>query len=277
MFGKLIREPLVHFLLLGVLLFAAYAHLNPEEGLTDRQITVESSQIKAMVQRFERVWQREPSKDELDGLIENFVLEEIYYREALAIGLDENDPVIRRRLRQKMELLSESLGNQQAPSDAQLIECLKSHPEKFRRDARYTFKQVFVNSDIPSGDLERRLEQMSSALQSDDNVKGDQSLLAFSYDNIDAANVERTFGRGFHTKLDKTPLKRWSEPLASGIGFHFIYMLERQPASLPALDEVRRKVEREWHFDNAQAIEKIRRKSLLANYQVQVVDDVIKP
>ena len=133
------REPLVHFLVLGGVLFALYRWQNPsgaETVLAPREIVVTTGRIANLAESFARVWQRPPTQAELDGLIEDHIREEVLYREALAIGLDRDDTIIRRRLRQKMEFISEDIAAQAEPSDQELQAYLDSHSDSYRVDPR---------------------------------------------------------------------------------------------------------------------------------------------
>jgi peptidyl-prolyl cis-trans isomerase C len=270
MFKKLLREPLLHFLLIGAALFAVYAVVNPDAMQSDKRIVVDQGQINTLAQRFKRVWQRDPNEQELQGLIEDFVIEEIYYREALAMGIDKDDPVIRRRLRQKMELYTDNLASTLAPTDAVLNEYLQRHADKFEADSRYTFKQIFVNADAATEQLNEQLAAIESDLQDGKTVTGDQSLLPVGFEDADAFTVDRTFGKGFALQLDAVPLNQWSQPLRSGLGVHFVFVSNRQPGYLPALADIRNKVEREWRFDQAQSIDRTLREKLLAGYQIEI-------
>jgi hypothetical protein len=270
MLSKILKEPLLHFLLIGACLFGLYTWLNPAAMQSDKRIVVDQGRINYLVQRFKRVWQRAPNEQERQSLIEDFIIEEIYYREALAMGIDKNDPVIRRRLRQKMELYTDNLASTLAPSDAQLNEYLQQHPDKFKSDARYTFKQVFLNTDAAAEKLDERLKTIESKLSKGERVKGDPSLFPGSFEDADAFSVNRTFGHEFAEKLDQLPLNQWSPPIKSGMGVHFVMLTDRQPGQLPALADIRKQVEREWRFDRAQSIDKALRKKLLTSYDVVI-------
>jgi hypothetical protein len=273
MLSKILKEPLVHFLVIGACLFGLYAWVNPGAMQSDKRIVVDQGQINNLTERFKRVWQREPTDKEMQSLIEDFVIEEIYYREALAMGIDKNDPVIRRRLRQKMELYTDNLATSQIPSEEQLQDYLEQHPDKFRTDSRYTFNQVYINTDRPTSELEGLIAKIQTALQSGKSIQGDPSLLPAQLTDARAYSVDRTFGRGFAAKLDDLALNKWSGPLRSGVGVHFVLLKSHQPGRLPELVAVRDKVEREWRFDQAQKVDKSLRKKLLASYEVIVKPD----
>lgn len=272
MLNKILKEPLLHFLLIGACLFGLYTWNNPGAMQSDKRIVVDQGQIDNLTERFRRVWQRKPTDKELQGLIEDFVIEEIYYREALAMGIDKNDPVIRRRLRQKMELYTDNLATSLTPDNEQLQAYLQHHPDKFRTDSRYTFKQVYINTDRPQQKLDQVIASTEAALQSGKSIQGDPSLIHTNFTDAEAYSIDRTFGRGFASKLDDLELNKWSGPLRSGIGVHFVRLESRQLGELPELVAIRDKVEREWRFDQAQKVDKSLRKKLLASYEV-----IVKP
>lgn len=268
--GRILKEPLLHFLLIGACLFGVYAWLNPDAMQSEKRIVVDQGQINSLTQRFKRVWQREPTKKELQGLIENYVIEEIYYREALAMGIDKDDPVIRRRLRQKMEIYTDNLATTLTPSEDELNQYLLQHSDKFKTDNRYSFKQVYLSTDRTAEKLQAMVAATQSALHSGEVVTGDRSLLPEQFNDADASYLDRVFGRGFASQLDNLALNQWSEPLHSGLGIHFVMLSDRNQGKLPELVAIRTRVEREWRFDRAQQIESSLRKKLLASYDVVI-------
>ena len=143
---RLLREPLVHFVLLGAMLFGAQALLGGSVEASDREIVIAEGDIESMVALFLKTWQRPPSAEELQGLIDDRVIEQMLYREALALGLDRDDTIVRRRMRQKMEFLVADLVEQAAPDEDELAEWLRANPGDYTVGDRYDFRQVFVNS-----------------------------------------------------------------------------------------------------------------------------------
>ena len=182
MFGRLLREPLVHFLAFALIVFGAYHVLTPSgDGGKTGRIVVTSGKIEQIAARFAQVWQRPPTPEELKGLIDEEVKEEIYVREALALGLDKDDTVIRRRLRQKMELLSDAGADALSPTDAELEAYLKSHPETFAVDPAISFQQVFLNPQRQGIAIDQTavniLNNLRTNPENDASTLGDPSLL----------------------------------------------------------------------------------------------------
>ena len=129
---KLLREPLVHFLLLGAALFLVFNIVGDSEESRTERIVVPAGRVAQLTEAFARTWQRPPTEDELDGLIEDHIREEVYYREAMAMGLDRDDTIVRRRMRQKLEFVTDDLVTAVAPTDEQLATYYNQHPDDFR-------------------------------------------------------------------------------------------------------------------------------------------------
>lgn len=245
---RLVREPLVHFVLLGGLLFGAYSLINdePQAGDTNR-IVVDAAQVTSLAETFERTWMRPPTKQELSGLVENHIKEEILYREALALGLDQDDLVIRRRMRQKMEFLNTDLSEPEPPTKSELQAYLATHMDRFRIPERLSFTQVFLQVDDRAR-ASALLQQLTGRLpaQLKPDQFGDASLLPRTMQQAGERELVRVFGKEFWAELSAAPLAKWSGPHASPYGLHLVYVSERLQSREPALAEVREAVEREW-------------------------------
>ncbi len=195
---KLFREPLLHFLLIGAALFVVYGLVN--DGTSDdadTRVIVSAGRIGQLENIFTKTWQRPPTADELKGLVDDFVLEEIYYRQAVAMGIDRDDTVIRRRLRQKFEFLTDDIAAAATPSDEDLAAYLGANSDKFRRDTTYTFEQVYINADRPGVDLEAYMAEKLSALRAGKAVEGDSGLLPTFFDQTPSRVIDGNFGSDF--------------------------------------------------------------------------------
>ena len=271
MFGRLLREPLVHFLAFALIVFAAYHILAPSaDGDHTGRIVVTAGKIEQMGARFAQVWQRPPTPQELKGLIDEEVKEEIYVREALALGLDKDDALIRRRLRQKMELLSEV--DALSPTDAELEAYLKSHPETFAIDPAMSFQQVFLNRQRQGAAIDRAaaaiLETLKANPETDASTLGDTSLLPTEMPLTGLKSIGHMFGSEFADAIGKAKARAWIGPIASGYGLHVVRVTERREGRLPALGEVRDAVLREWSNDKRKELEDGRLAALLKRYEV---------
>ncbi len=244
-----LREPLVHFLVMGALLFLLFHFAKESTANKQGEIVVTAGTIRTLSENFQRVWRRPPTQKELDSLIQDHVTEEIYYREAIALGLDRDDTIIRRRLRQKMEFLVDGMGNMREPTDKDLQSYLQKHPEKFRVETRYTFNQVYLNPDQHKElqkDAVELLQKLNNSENSDPSQYGDRFMLGYYFSNQPESNVGRTFGDGFAKQLSRLETGKWVGPIESGYGLHLILITDRTEGRLPDLSEVRAEVQREW-------------------------------
>jgi hypothetical protein len=272
---KLLREPLVHFLVLGAALFGIHGFISRRGPSETGQVFIPQSQIENLAAGFTKTWHRPPSEDELDGLIRDRVREEVLCREAMALGLDRDDTVIRRRLRQKMEFISEDIAAQAEPTDADLQAYLQAHPDKFRRESRYTFQQVYLNPQKHGGSLAGDAARLLARLQqagsgADTTELGEPSLLEPRFADTTHGEVAKQFGDPFAAKLAQLTPGQWHGPIESGVGVHIVFVNERTEGRLPGLAEARDAIRREW--ENTRRIEANNQfyQELLKRYTVTV-------
>jgi len=271
---KLLREPLVHFLVLGALIFAVFNLVAPHP-IGKGEIVVTQGTLENMVTGFTRTWQRPPTDEELQGLIRDYIREEVAYREALAMRLDRDDTIVRRRLRQKLEFLSDNLADQTQPSDADLRAFLQSHAENFKTEPILSFRQVYLNPQSHGANL--RLDQIyllaklrQFGAESNSRALGDPFLLKSQFTNVSLTDVKKMFGDQFAVGLVALQPGQWQGPVESGYGVHLVFISKRIDAHLPELAEVRDQVRRDWL--NARRKEATDRfyEALLKRYTVRV-------
>lgn len=272
---KLLREPLLHFVLLGAALFAGYHFLNREPQAGPQQIVVSPGQIEHMVGTFARTWQRPPNDDEIKGLIDQYVREEVFAREAMKLGLDQDDVIIRRRLQQKMEFIADDFAAGIEPTEEELAAYLAKHPDAFRQDQRVTFRQVYFNPDKRGEKLAADAAQMLADLkakgaQAGSSELGDPSLLPPALANEPQRGIESSFGGEFAAALAKLPAGEWSGPVPSGLGTHLVFIERRTEGRVPALDEVRAQVQREWASERRTETNRKFLDELLKQYAVTI-------
>lgn len=245
------REPLLHFLVIGAALFGLHRRLDRGEGAASREIVIGESRVAALEENFARTWSRPPTAQELRGLVDDYVAEEIYCREAVAIGLDRDDTVIRRRLRQKMEFIAGDAVAVTTPTDAELQAYLERHADAFAVPARLTFRQVFFGTDhrgeAAVGDAELLLARLRDGAGPDDPGEvGDPTLLPPAMASVDSREIAKTFGSDFAQAVERAPVGRWTGPVRSGFGAHLVRVEERVAGTVPPLAEIRAAVERDW-------------------------------
>jgi len=250
--NKFLKEPLLHFLLLGGAVFALFQLVGGDVSSnlekTD-EIVVTAGRINSLSQNFRKVWQRPPTAQEMEGLLQEHIREEVLYREALAMGLDRDDTIVRRRLRQKMEFLSEDLAGLDAPTEKKLQAFLTDHLERFRRESRFSFRQVYLNANKRGHSVEADAPALLAKLREQDGdaaAMGDPLMIAYRFENETEGEISRALGSQFLQALLDTPIGRWQGPLTSGYGLHLVYISKRINGKIPDLAEVREAVQREW-------------------------------
>ena len=270
---KLLKEPLFHFLLLGAAIFGGHRILAGGRATAPDEIVVTQGRIDALAAAFTRTWQRPPTASERDGLIRDYIREEVYAREAIALGLDKDDVVIRRRLRQKLEFVSEDVLAPPEPTDDQLRAHLTSHPDAFRVEARFTFRHIFLNGEHRGEELARDVARLLVQLAqpgTDPDTLGDPFLLDRRFDVIPAGLVAEQFGKQFAATLAELPTGQWVGPVASAYGTHLVFVPQRTGGRVLALEDVGEAVRREWvNAQRAESSEKFYQ-GLLKSYSVTI-------
>jgi len=264
----LFREPLLHFLVGGAMLFVVYALVSGPGDLPRDRIVINEARVSSLVQSFERTWMRPPSAEELAGLIDDYVTEEVLYREALALGLDRDDLIVRRRMRQKLEFLYEGLAEAD-PDDATLRAFLTENPDRFRIPSRTTFEQVFVARG--TGDAEVRAAEFAVRLRAggDPLSTGDPTLLPQRLDEALPTQIAGSFGEPFARALDAVPVDAWTR-VESSFGLHLVRVSARVPEWAPPLEEIHRAVTHEWAAEQRAEARRRLYKKLRARYEVEV-------
>lgn len=275
MIGRLLREPLVHFLALGALIFLASAFLGGRVPDRADRIVVTAGDVAHIADGFARTWQRPPTPTELTGLVDEYVRDEVYYREALTLGLERDDTVVRRRLRQKMEFVVEDAVAGAPPSDAELQAYLDAHPDAFRLEPAVSFRHVYLDRDrrgARAADDARALVATltRSGPDFDTSGLGDQIMLPSDFDHVSEREVGKTFGDDFAHTLATLPESTWSGPIPSGYGLHVVFVRNRTAGRLPALAEVSDAVVREATTARRKAMAEKAYAALRARYDVVI-------
>lgn len=266
MLRRLLREPLFHFLLLGGALFLIFGGAGTSGD--DRQIAVTNADVERLVAAFAQTWHRPPDADELQVQINDYIREEVLYRTALSLGLDKDDLIIRRRLRQKMEFTLED--TVPPPQEAELRAYFEAHADKFRSQPLMSFRQVFVGlqrGSTAETDARRILADLVSDAPGASS-EGDALLLGEGFDQMPLDRVAALFGDNFAHTLAETSADHWVGPIRSSYGLHLVLVTVSQPAALPPFEQVRSTVEREWFADHRSAAVAAQYQALLAGYHV---------
>ena len=252
---SLLREPLFHFLLIGAALFLLFGWKGNsasitagQVGTTAAQITVSRDAIDRMNMQFAKTWQRQPTEEEQKGFVEELVRNEIFYREALAIGLDRDDEVLKRRMRQKMEFIYEDISTWAEPSDADLMAFMKKNRDKYLTDPQLSFRQVFISKDKRGKNAESDARQVLGQLTAGaaPDTVGDPTMLAAETHLLPLREVNNQFGEEFGMALLELKPGAWAGPVKSVYGFHLVLLKELRAKRLPDLKDIRETVKRDW-------------------------------
>ncbi len=250
---RFIREPLVQFLFIGSCIYGLFFLFGQgEEEPGDNVLRVDMAMIDGLIGQWENRWGRAPTRDEIHGLIDNYVREEVLYRQAVAMGLNKDDPITRRRMAQKLEFLSSDLASAQEPAEGELEQFFADNEADYRSGVHVTFLQVFFNPDsrknatIDDAEAElRKLEEMGTpdpaTLQA-----GDRSLVGSHFTNVDETTIARQLGGGFAESVMRLEPGQWHGPVLSGFGVHLVYIFELEPGHTPEFETVKDQVREDW-------------------------------
>lgn len=263
----ILREPLLHFLVLGAGVFALFAVLDdtPPPVATTR-LEVTEADADRLARQFEATWRRPPTQAEIAGLIDAHIREEVLVREAVALGLDRDDSVVRQRLAQKMIFLTESGAEAVEATDALLTAHLEAHPDRFARPATVAFEQVMLRDGADP-------EPLRMALRAGADATGfvAPSLLPGRMPPSPPVVVDGTFGAGFHAQLSAIAPGGWAGPVQSTYGRHLVRVQSVAPPRLPPLADIRDTVERDWRATVRARLAEERFNVLAARY------DIVRP
>jgi hypothetical protein len=268
---RLLQEPLLHFLLIGIALFVVHDQV-AAPNRAGKSIVISEALVDQLAREYEARWTRKASGRELDALVEAHVRDEIIYREGMALGLDRDDELIRRRVRQKFEVIAEEESARSMPSDADLEAYLTANAGRFIAPAKVSFEQIFFDNRGTSADLERAIDEARRALArgADPARLGQASMLPGRVEATAQPLVARDFGAEFARQLEGAPLGQWSGPILSGFGAHLVRVTTREPAAPPELDAVRQAVARDWEGERRESARNENYRKLRGRYTVVI-------
>ena len=238
----LLREPLVHFLIAGALVFAVLSGRPSDPG--ERRIVVDEAVVSGLAGRFTQAFRRPPAPAEIDGLIRDYVRDQVYYREALRLGLDRDDEVVIKRMRNKMVALATADAEGREPSDAELQALLDQDPGRYAADPRYDLDQVYLGADSPQGRF--AAQAAAGALNAGGTVAGVPAALPAHFAEVAGPELGARFGENFVAGLQAAPLGQWVVQ-SSGLGLHAARVTRRSAPSKPTLASVRQRLVNDWH------------------------------
>jgi peptidyl-prolyl cis-trans isomerase C len=249
-----LREPLLQFLLLGLLLFVAYAYMQRGRGGVEssKQIAVSLDDLRTMDIYFESQWHRQPTPAEFQAMVEDKVREEVLYREGLAMGLDKDDEIVKRRMAQKMQFLAEDVASAHEPSTGELKAWFEKNSSKFALPSRYSFRHLYFSPDKrgknAQADAAAALAKIAG--QPEDSKlaasSGDSFMFQDYYGDRTPEAIAKEFGPQFAVALEKLKPGSWQGPVESGYGWHLVFVDTVIPGRVPAFEEMEPDVKTAW-------------------------------
>lgn len=266
--AALLREPLVHFLVAGALIFIVLSGRPPDAG--ERRIVVDEALVTGLVNNYVQAFRRPPTDEELDGLIRDYVRGEVYYREALRLGLDRDDDVIKKRLRNKMLAVAGAEAEAIRPSDAQLQALLDKDPGRYADPPRYSLEQRYLGPDSAALRAAVKAALASRRPGAVDGLGNQPIPLPARLDDTPLLDIATTFGDDFAAALEKAPLGQWSGPVQSGFGLHLVKVEQRTTPPPPQLAAIRQRLENDWRSAAVRKAEEDNLNALLKGYDVVI-------
>ena len=267
-----LKEPLLHFAVLGIALFVLYRAVSGGAGAAPNEIVVDSARVDVLATQFARTRQRVPTEQELQGLVENYVRDEVLYREGRALGLDRDDPVVRNRMRLRVELIADTASPELSEQDAQAW--FDEHRERYAAPARFDFRQAFfapaTHGERLDADIGEALRALGASGKVDAAALGDASLLPAALQGVTTADVAAQFGDEFAAALAAAPTGRWVGPVRSAYGLHLVRVDAREEGEAVTLAAVRAEVERDVRDARTRAASDAFYARLRARYSVRI-------
>ena len=266
--AALLREPLVHFLVLGALVFVAMAGRAPDLG--ERRIIVDEPVVAGLVNHHVRAFRRPPTAEELDGLIRDHVRGEVYYREALRLGLDTDDEVVKKRLRNKMLAIAGAEAEAAQPSDAELQALLDADPARYAAPPRYRLEQIYLGPDAPALRAAAAAEIERIPKGAPPGITTQPLPLPGRFDDASQTDLAEQLGDEFATALARLPVGTWMGPVVSGFGLHLVRIDQRVQPPPPRLADVRQRLENDWRSSAIRKAQDAHLQQLLDSYDVEI-------
>jgi parvulin-like peptidyl-prolyl isomerase len=258
---KLLREPLLHFMFIGAVIYSLYGMFaEPVVEETDKTIVISAGEIQWMQSSWQKRWNRPPTEKEFEGLIQQYIKETVLYREALTMGLNKHDMVIRRRLSQKLEFLAKDLVALTPPTEDELQAYFDEYQTRYQKPTLYTFTQIFFDPDKRGDATLDDAEAVKATLIAqgdaidDPGALGDGLMLQNYYPQKDRGEIQRNLGSGFTDTLITLAPEQWHGPVLSGFGVHLVYVNSITEPPPPVFAEVRERVIADWSLDRGEEL-----------------------
>jgi len=274
---SLLRQPLIQFLVIGAVIALAYGLIGDWSGAgADKTVTISAAEVARLEATWRAQWNRPPTPQELDGLIRSQVRERVLYREALSMGLGDDDPVVRRVIARKLELLYNDLVELSlSPTDQELREYFAAHPDDYQPPPRVTVTQIFLNPDERETVLEDAEEMIAQLRESGATGEGaedlgDSLMLQRYFPQHTEAEISRLFGAEFAANVVGLAEGEWHGPMLSGYGVHLVYIHARIEPPMPSFESVEDMVRQDWVSERRREMSDAFFTELLDSYEVVI-------
>ena len=268
---KIFKEPFFHFIAIGILLFVLYGWLNDKTDSKDT-IIINDFDVSSIISKWEMQWKRPPTEKELENSIKLNIKQEIFYQEALKMNFDHNDEIIKRRLAQKMQFLSNDIAAMIEPTDKELKDYYKEHADKYLNPTSYSLYQITFSPDKRKDNYKDALEtlkQFPNATFDEMKNWGDKLPFNYYFEDVNADELGLQLGSKFSEELNKVVIKKWTGPVKSGFGYHLVYIIEKVAPTLPDFELIKSNIIRDYEYDYQIEINETIYQEFKKNYSIE--------
>ncbi len=269
---KLLKEPFLHFMGIGAALFLLYGLVNDKTD-SKNTIIINDFDVSSIISKWEMQWKRPPTEKELQNLINLNIKQEIFYQEALKMNLDHNDEIIKRRLAQKMQFLSNDIAAMIEPTDEVLKKYFQKNKEKYLTPYSYSLYQITFSPDKRTDnfkDAQEILNQYPNASFEEMDGKGDSLPFSYYFTDINANELGLQLGSKFPEALQNAETGKWVGPIPSGFGYHLVYITNKTEPQLPSFESIKKAITRDFEYDNQKEIDEAIYQGLKKKYEIEI-------
>jgi parvulin-like peptidyl-prolyl cis-trans isomerase-like protein len=268
---KILKEPFLHFIVIGIALFVLYGLVNDKTS-SKNTILINDFDVSNIIAGWEMQWKRPPTEKELQNLISLKVKQEIFYQEALKMNLDHNDEIIKRRLAQKMKFLSNDIASLKEPTDEELQEYFKGNSDKYLTPYSYSLYQITFSPDKRENNYNDAVETLAKnpiATFEEMKDKGDKLPFSYFFEDVSANDLGLQLGSKFPEALLERDSNKWIGPVPSGFGYHLVYITKIQEPQLPEFNVIKMKINDDFEYDHQKEIDELIYTELKKKYKIE--------
>ena len=268
---KFFKEPFFHFIIIGITLFFLYGLVNKDTD-TKNKIILTDFDLENIISSFEMQWKRVPTEQELENIIIQNIKQEIFYQEALNMNLDHNDEIIKRRLSQKMQFLSNDIAALTEPTDAVLKTYYKENADKYLTPSTFSLYQITFSPDHRRDnykDATETLNQFPNASFEEMKQWGDKLPFSYYYENVSGNELGLLLGSKFSEAIENQESNKWIGPIPSGFGHHLVFITNKVEPQQPKYEIVKEELIRNYEYDNQIETNELIYQELKKKYDIQ--------